>query len=146
VNSTHERLPAALLWDLDNVVVPRRLMPDLVDALKHLVEPGEPLVAAARRRTYRATRGFLTDNGFEAISGGVRPSGADKELLQRARQLMLQGIGQFVVASNDGRFELLARRSPICVVTTRPDELSRRLRTAAYGVLDLSGICTGKDG
>lgn len=142
MNPPCERLPTALLWDLDNVVVPRRQMPLLTDALKRLVEPGDHLVVAARRRTYRDYRSYLTEQGFEIHSGGHRPSGADKELLQRARQLMQQGVEHFIIASNDGRFELLARHRIISVATTRPAELNRRLERSARSVHDLSGICS----
>lgn len=122
-----ERSPAALLWDVDNIIVPKRHMPALIAALKGLVEAGEPLIAAAQRQTYRANRSFLADHGFEVLSGGRRASGADKELLRRGRQLSRCGVRMFVVASNDGRFAALARIGEVHVATTQPALVSQRL-------------------
>lgn len=133
-----ERAPAALLWDVDNVIVPKRHMPTLIAALKVLVEADEPLIAAAHRHTYRANRFFLADHGFEVLSGGRRASGADKELIRRARQLTRCGVRMFIVASNDGRFAVLARIGEVHVATTQPALVSQRLAAVVAKIHTLS--------
>lgn len=136
-----ERDHAVLLWDADNVWAAKRDLHRLLHAL--IAEAAFPTyrIAAAQRRMYRANRDFLTVNGFEVRSGGTRASGADKELLFRARQLAKVGVSLFVVASNDGRFAALARIGEVHVISTDVSQVSRRLARVAMRVEQV--VCVG---
>lgn len=130
-----ERLPsrgaAALLWDLDNVNTKLRSLLEMADALARLVGPSAPMVAAARRSSYRACRAVLPEFGFELLSGGQRASGADRRLFERARRLRGDGIQHFVVASNDGDLARVAKLGTLHVVTHDPAHLSSKLAAVA---------------
>lgn len=121
----------ALLWDLDNVNTKLRSLREMADALARLVGPSAPMVAAARRSSYRACRAVLPKFGFELLSGGQRASGADRRLLERARMLRRDGTRHFVVASNDGDLARLARLGTLHVVTHDPAHLSSKLEAVA---------------
>lgn len=129
-----ELMHAALLWDVDNVWAAKGDLHRLLCALITKAAFPAYRIAAAQRRTFRAYREFLTTNGFEVRSGGTRASGADKELLLRARQLTKVGVRLFVVASNDGRFAALARIGEVRVISTDTSQVSQRLARVATRV------------
>lgn len=134
-----QALPAtALLWDLDNVACPREHLPSLAAALTSLVEPDAPRIAAAHRRTFRASRAVLTGLGVEVWSGGRRRNGADRVLLSQATRLRDVGVERFVVASNDHRFARIATFADLHVLTLTDEYLSVRLRAAARSVTVLT--------
>lgn len=118
---------AALLWDLDNVNVRKAELPRLADALAALVGPGAVLIAAGHRTRYRASREMLAAHGIELLSGGRRASGADRQLVARARLLRRKGVRRYVVVSNDGDLARLAQLGDLHVVTLNASQLSRKL-------------------
>ena len=124
---------AALLWDLDNVIV-KGGVPAMAVALIQLVGSSAPLVVAARRLSFRAHRASLSEAGFEVLSGGRQHNGADRRLIERARVLRRAGVGHFVLASNDGDLARLAKLGSLHVVTHDPTHLSARLAAVAETV------------
>jgi hypothetical protein len=123
--------PGALLWDLDNVAPRRQHLAAVAEVLCRLVDGDEPVVAAGHRAVFRSSRALLTDLGIQVLSGGRRPNGADRVLLARAQMLAQQGVGRFVVATNDHRFAGIARFGDLHVVTLTDDLVSDRLRAVA---------------
>ena len=139
---THERVDkpqplSALLWDLDNVGASTRRLPELADALTAMVEPGAVRVVAAQRTRYRASKELLQARGFEVLSGGTRKSGADRQLFVRGRSLSRRGVRRFLLVSNDGGLERLARFGEIHVVTWNSAWVSVRLAAAAHQVTEV---------
>lgn len=120
----------ALLWDRDNVTT-RTNPTGLVEALVGFLGPNARLIAAAQRANYRASRILLEERGFELLSGGTRKSGADRQIVRRARVLRGEGIRQFVLASNDGDLVRLAKLGTLHVVTHDPAHLSSKLAAVA---------------
>lgn len=129
---------AALLWDLDNVSVPRDDMASLAQTLSGLVEPGAPRVAAANWRMFRLSRSTLQAHGIRVICGGRDPAGADGVLLRQARRLRKRGVGRFLVVSNDHVFARIAATAEVHVITLTGPLLSGRLRAVAGSVTVLS--------
>ena len=124
----------ALLWDLDNVTTSLKDLTQLAHALTRFVGPDSHRIAAAHRTNFRASRALLAACGIEILSGGRRASGADRKLLFRARQLHRQGVGRFVLVSNDGDFAPLAKLGDVHLVTTNTAYLSAKLVATAAGV------------
>lgn len=122
---------AALLWDLDNVAPPRQLLASFAAALCDLLDPEEPMIAAAHRATYRSSLVVLTALGIQVLSGGRRRNGADRLLIDHAQKLKERGVGRFIVASNDFRFARIASLGELHVVTLSGDYVSQRLREVA---------------
>lgn len=128
----------ALLWDLDNVAPPREHLASLAEAICWFVGADEPVLAAGHRTLYRSCRTLLASLGIQVFSGGRRPNGADRVLLEHARRLAGDGVGRFLVASNDARFARIARFADLHVLTLTDDYVSSRLRAAASDVTVLT--------
>ncbi|MDR7252779.1 hypothetical protein J2X46_001764 [Nocardioides sp. BE266] len=133
------RLPeTALLWDLDNVTPGWRHTSAFATVLAQLVEQSSPKVAAARRSTARLLAPRLTEHGFETLSGGRSRSGADHQLLARARGMSRVGIQRFLVASNDGDLSAVAKWGELHVVTLDRAQVSLKLQRRATSVVVLA--------
>lgn len=129
----------ALLWDLDNVAPPRQQLASFAAALCGVLEPDEPVIAAAHRATYRSCLDVLAALGIEVLSGGRRRNGADRVLIDQARALNERGVERFIVASNDYRFARIASLGELHVLTLSGGSVSQRLREAASSVTLLTG-------
>lgn len=125
------RLPAVLLWDLDNMPGPREHRLELAQALRMSVDELSPRLVAARRGTYRHLQRRLAADGVEVLSGGKSTSGADRRLSDRGRTLARDGHRVFVVASNDKHFSCLAPLGEVHVITLDLAHLSTRLAGVA---------------
>lgn len=128
----------ALLWDLDNVTPGWRYTPAFAAVLARLVEPSSPKVAAARRSTARLLAPRLTEHGFVTLSGGRGRSGADYQLLARAREMSRFGIHRFLVATNDGDLSGVAKWGELHVVTLDRSQVSLKLGQRAASVVVLA--------
>ena len=124
----------ALLWDLDNVAPRQEHVESLAHALSTLVDRQAPRIAAGHRQTYRRWAGPLHDLGIRVLSGGRRPNGADRVLLQQAGVLHEQGVERFLVATNDHRFARIATFADLHVATLTVGYVSRALRSAARSI------------
>ncbi|WP_372440144.1 NYN domain-containing protein [Nocardioides cavernae] len=130
----------ALLWDLDNVTTKWRHLPELVAVLGEFAGPHAPKIAAGRRSTARRWAPLLNECGFETHSGGRSKSGADRQLLVRARQLHRSGVHRFLLASNDGDLARVAKLGELHVVTLDRRHVSQRLVGCASSIVVLRPI------
>ncbi|MCU1670821.1 MAG: hypothetical protein JWP40_3748 [Blastococcus sp.] len=128
----------ALLWDLDNVCVPRADLDSLATALCGLVKPEAPRIASANWGAFRLARDTLRAHGIRVLCGARDPAGADGVLLQQARRLRKRGVERFVVASNDHAFAHIAKKADVHVVTLTADLVSGRLRAVARSITVLA--------
>lgn len=127
----------ALLWDLDNVTAGVANDAALADQIISRCCGSSLLYAAGHRATYRSHQPRLAAHDIVLLSGGLRPQGADRRLLQQGRVLARRGVRTFVVASNDRAFAGLPAWCAITVLTLTPESVSAQLRRRAIEVVTL---------
>lgn len=94
-------MSVALLWDLDNVSVPRQDMDSFARKPRGLVKPEAAGVAAVHRRMFRVSRNTLPAHSIQAVCGGRDPDGADGALRRQAGRPRNRGFARFRLVTND---------------------------------------------
>jgi hypothetical protein len=129
--------PVTMLWDMDNVLTGREDVGGLARLLGDFGGTDVSRIAAGHFVTCRAHGTTARRMGFEVLSGGRRPQGADRLLLRHASKHAKRGVRHFWVASNDGAFSRVADLGYLTVLTLDQTRVSARLRSAALAVVSL---------
>ncbi|HEV7148643.1 MAG TPA: hypothetical protein VGN48_16750 [Pedococcus sp.] len=127
----------ALLWDLDNVTAGVAKDAALADQIVSRCYGSSLLYAAGHRATYRSHQPRLAAHDIVLLSGGHRPQGADRRLLQQGSVLARRGVRTFIVASNDRAFAALPAWCAVIVLTLTPNSVSAQLQRRAMEVVTL---------